>query len=630
MTRIRTTKTTFTGGEIGPSLLGRGDLRGYANGARTLRNVLVSATGGVSRRPGLRHVRQAEGPGRLVAFEFNTEQTYLLAFSDLRIDVYAEGGWLASFAAPWTAAQLPQIAWTQSADTLFVCHPDVAPRRITRTSDVAWTVAELAYLAEDAHLRQPYYRFAPEDRTLAASATTGTVTLTASAAVFEAGHVGTRFRLQGAEIVIGSVSSATAAQGEAQEALFGTSATKDWDEAAFSPVRGWPVTVAFHQDRLAFGGSRSLPDRIWMSKTADWTHFGLGEGLDDDAIEFALLSDQVNAVRAVHSGRHLQVFTSGAEWMVSGEPLTPKTVQARRQTRIGSRIDRHLPPRSIDGATLFAPRDGQGLREFLYTDLEQAYVSADLALLSRHLFDQPVDHDFDDIGRHLHIVMADGSIATLTLHRAEQVAGWTGLATDGAFRSVAAVGDAVYALVERAGAWSVELFDPALNTDAALLGSSETPETVWSGLDHLEGRTVAVVADGAQREPMVVSGGAVELDAPALKVEIGLPFAHEIEPLPPYFEGPAPIGTVRLIKATFRLEDTQALRADLGRGFRDLPFRTLGDDLLDRPTAPFTGDKSARGLGWRRSPARPLWRIVQDAPLPFTLLSVTTDLKVND
>ena len=52
--------------------------------------------------------------------------------------------------------------------------------------------------------------------------------------------------------------------------------------------------------------------------------------------------------------------------------------------------------------------------------------------------------------------------------------------------------------------------------------------------------------------------------------------------------------------------------------------------LLDRPTAPFTGDKSARGLGWRRGPARPLWRIVQDAPLPFTLLSVTTDLKVND
>lgn len=630
MTRIRTTKTTFTGGEIGPQLLGRGDLRGYVNGARTLRNVLVSATGGVSRRPGLRHIRQAEGPGRLVAFEFNTEQTYLLAFSHLRVDVYAEGGWLASFGAPWSAAQLPQIAWTQTADTLFVCHPDVEPRTITRTSDVAWTVAPLGFVTDDVSSFQPYHRFAPPQWTIGASDLSGTVTLTASDAVFLPGHVGTYFRLLRKEVLVTAVASPTEATGAPTETLDSTEPTRDWDEQAFSPARGWPTTVTFHQDRLVFGGSKSLPDRIWMSKSADWRNFDLGEGLDDDAIEFALLSDQVNAIRGVHSGRHMQVFTSGAEWMVSGDPLTPRTVQARRQTRIGSRIDRCLPPRSVDGATLFAPRDGRSLREFLYTDLEQAYVSADLALLAGHLFDEPVDHDFDDLGRHLHVVMADGSIAALTLHRAQQVAAWTALTTDGAFRSVAAVGDAVYVLVERAGQWSVELFDAALNTDAALLGVSAEPETAWSGLAHLEGRVVTVVADGAQRDPLTVSGGQIALDAPALKVEAGLPFAHEIEPLPPHFEGPATIGPVRLIKATFRLEETQALRVDVGRGFRDLPFRTLGDDLLDRPTAPFTGDKSARGLGWRRTPARPLWRIVQDAPLPFTLLSVTTDLKVND
>jgi hypothetical protein len=371
MARIRLLKTSFTGGEVAPTLLGRSDLRTYVNGARALRNVLVLATGGVTRRPGLRHVRQAEGDGRLVAFEFNTEQTYLLAFSHQRVDVYADGGWLTSFVAPWTAAQLPQIAWTQSADTLFVCHPDVAPQRITRTSDVAWTVHEFGFFSDGPRTYQPYHRYAPASRNLSASATTGTVTLTADDSVFLAGHVGARFRLKGSEVRITAVNSTVQAVGEAQETLFGTSSTTDWDEAAFSAARGWPTTAAFHQDRLVFGGSRSLPDRIWMSKSADWTNFALGEGLDDDGVEFALLSDQVNAVRAVHSGRHLQVFTSGAEWMVSGEPLTPKSVQARRQTRIGSRVDRCLPPRSVDGATLFAPRDGKGLREFLYTDLEQ-------------------------------------------------------------------------------------------------------------------------------------------------------------------------------------------------------------------------------------------------------------------
>lgn len=630
MTRIRTTKTTFTGGEIGPHFLGRGDLRSYENGARRLRNVLVSPTGGVTRRPGLRHVRNAQGPGRLVAFEFNTEQTYLLAFSEQRIDVYAEGGWLTWFAAPWTAAQLPQIAWTQSADTLFVCHPDVPPQRITRTSDVNWTIHQFGFFSDGPRTYQPYYRYAPRNRRLHASDITGTVTLTAEDSVFEPGHVGARVRLKQREVAIIAVNSSVEAVGLVQEQLADTSETDDWDEAAFSDVRGWPAVVSFHQDRLVFGGARSLPDRIWMSRTADWTHFGLGEGLDDDGIEFALLSDQVNAVRALHSGRHLQIFTSGAEWMVTGEPLTPKTVQARRQTRVGSRTDRYIPPRSVDGATLFAPRDGVSLREFLYTDLEQAYVSTDLALAARHLFDRPVDQDFDDVGRNLFVVMADGSMAVLTIHRAEQVAAWTGLATDGAFRSVAAVGDAVYVLTERANGWSIEVFDPALHMDAALTGASDEPETTWSGLDHLEGRLVAIVADGAPRPPRVVSGGAVTLEAPAREVEIGLPFAHEIEPLPPAFLGPETIGPVRLVKATFRVTDTQALRVDVGRGFRDLPFRTLGDDLLDRPTAPFTGDKSVRGLGWRRDASRPLWRIVQDAPLDFTLLSVTTDMKVND
>jgi len=630
MARVRSQKTSFTGGELSPAMLGRGDLRAYLNGARALRNVLVLPTGGVVRRPGLRHVRQAEGPGRLVAFEFNTEQTYLLAFSDERIDVYAEGGWLTWFVAPWTAAQLPQIAWTQSADTLFVCHPDVAPQRVTRTSDVAWTVHQFGFHGDGPRTYQPYRRYAAETRDLAASATTGTVTLTANDSVFEAGHVGVRFRLKGVEVAISAVSSGVEATGVAQETLFGTGSTREWDEAAFSPVRGWPATVAFHQDRLVFGGARSLPDRIWMSKSADWTNFDLGEGLDDDGVEFALLSDQVNAVRAVHSGRHLQVFTSGAEWMVSGEPLTPKTVQARRQTRIGSRVDRHLPPRSVDGATLFAPRDGKGLREFLYTDLEQAYVSADLALGARHLFDQPMDHDFDEAGRQLHVVMADGSIAALTLYRAEEVAAWTRLSTDGAFRSVASVGERVYVLVERAGQWSVELFDAALGTDAALAGTEEAPTAEWAGLGHLEGRAVTVLADGAQRPSAVVSGGEILLDAPASAVEAGLPFAHEIEPLPPFHEGPLPVGPIRLVKATFRVVETRALRVDLGRGWRELPFRTLGEELLDRPTAPFTGDKSLRGLGWRRDMARPLWRIAQDAPFPFTLLSVTTETKVND
>src|SRR5699024_2382640 len=103
------------------------------------------------------------------------------------------------------------------------------------------------------------------------------------------------------------VASPTVATATVEGTLAGTAATRDWEEAAFSAARGWPVSACFHQDRLVLGGSRDLPNRLWLSRTGDLGHFGLGTGLDDEAIEFALVGDQVNAIRAVFSARHLQV-----------------------------------------------------------------------------------------------------------------------------------------------------------------------------------------------------------------------------------------------------------------------------------------------------------------------------------
>ena len=353
MTRVNLLKTNFTAGEVSPLLFGRGDLCAYENGAATLRNVFIHPTGGVYRRPGLRYVATARGRGRLVSFEFNTEQTYLLAFSDQMLDVYQGGVLTASVATPWTEAQLPQIAWTQSADTLLVTHPEVEARRITRAGLGSWTVDTWPF-AKSGSLRQyPFYKFADTAVALTPSATTGAITLSASADVFDASHAGQNWRVAGKQVQITAVTSSTTADATVLEDLPGIEPTPDFEEPAFSALRGWPVTVAFHQDRLVIGGSRDLPNRLWLSKAGDLFNFDLGEGLDDEAIEFPILSDQVNAIRGVFSGRHLQVFTSGAEWMVTGDPLTPTSVQARRQTRIGSVVDRYVPPKNVDGATLF-------------------------------------------------------------------------------------------------------------------------------------------------------------------------------------------------------------------------------------------------------------------------------------
>ncbi|MQX35475.1 hypothetical protein [Roseospira navarrensis] len=634
MTRVSVTQTNFTAGELSPDLYGRSDLRAYVNGAARLRNVFLQPTGGVSRRDGLRHLDTLTGRARLIAFEFNTDQSYLIVLTDQRMDVYLDGAAAFSTAAPWTEAQLADLAWTQMADTLLVVHPDVAPRRITRASHTSWTIGLWEHPSDGDRSYEPTYRFAHPLISLTPSGTVGAVTLTASSAVFVPEHVDTRLLLRGKPVTITGYTAADSVSATIHEAIENAFATRDWTEQALSPAHGYARSVTFHNNRLVIGGSREVPHHIWMSKVGDLFNFDTGEGLDDEAISFDLLSDQLNAIRAVFSANDLQVFTSGAEWTVSGDPLTPATVTARRQTRIGTLGPHSVPPRRVDGATLFVGATGRDLREYLFTDLEQAYQAADLALLARHLIHDPVDMDYDPTRRLLHLVLADGTLATMTNYRAEKVTAWTLHETDGTIHAVAEAGGQVYVAVDRAGVVSLERFDPDLSLDAALTGTAETPKTTWSGLDHLDGRTVRVLADGTDAGAAQVSGGAVTLAHAATAVVVGLPFTHEIAPLPPAVSGGrggGPGTMIRLIRATLRLRDTAALWVDTGRGPSAQPFQTFGGGaVLDQPPTPRTGDLSVRALGWQRDPMVPLWRVVQDAPLPCTVLSATMEVKVTD
>ena len=211
MARTRIAKNSFSGGEISPYLVGRGDLKAYENGMGVMRNLIIYPTGGLRRRPGLRHIDSAQGAARLVSFEFNIEQTYLLVFTDLKMSVYKDGIKEVDLETPWSESQLNLMMWTQSADTLLVVHPEVEPKKITRTSSTDWTIDPWSFYEDEdkARIHQPYYKFADDEITLKANATSGTVTLTASADVFVNDHVGTRMRLAKREVEITSVTSAT-------------------------------------------------------------------------------------------------------------------------------------------------------------------------------------------------------------------------------------------------------------------------------------------------------------------------------------------------------------------------------------------------------------------------------------
>ncbi|MBI0536040.1 hypothetical protein D9599_10695 [Roseomonas sp. KE2513] len=626
MPAIKRAKTAFTAGELAPELFGRGDVPAWGNGAAKLRNVFIQPTGGLQRRPGLRHLAMLPGSARLVPYEASTELTFLLVLLDGRVRIMRNDVQVAELAGPWTAAMLPQITFTQNASMLLLLHPAMPPQVVQRADAGTWSVAPFVFSAE------PFFRFVPASVGLTPGGTTGNVSVTATVPIFAASHVGAMLRIAGKRLRITSFSSPSVVAADVLDALASTDTTADWLESAFSGAHGWPISACFYQGRLVLGGSRDLPNRLWFSRSANYESFDPGTGLDDQAIGFSLVSDELNAIRAVFAGRHLQVFTSGAEWMVSGDPLTPASIQVTRQTRVGSIVERSVAPIDVDGMTVSVARSGRALYEFSYTDLQQAYQADDLALIARHLIVSPVSMAYDSQRRLLHLAMADGSLATLTIYRAEGVTGWTGQETDGAFRCLAEMEGVVFAVVERAGGFRLERFDDAMALDACVVATGDPAGTDWSGLSHLDGRTVSVLADGAPRELATVLSGRIAIYPTAASVQVGLPFAHVVEPLPADTVSTtgARTGPIRLVAATFRLLGTGALAVDLGRGAQPVPFRRLDSPMLDAAPPLFTGDVTVRGLGWQRASLAPLWRIEGDAPLPFTLLSVTTETRITD
>lgn len=218
MPRTKTLQTNFAAGELAPELDARQDTDQYQSGARSLRNRRVLIGGGVKRRPGM--LDQADLPARPQLAELIVNQTtqYVLAFSTERMDAYLKDNDTGELTAsgeltgcPWTAAQVPDLIWFGSGNTLFVVHQDMPPQVISRTGTSAWSRAAYAFATGPASRpEQPYLKVANPDYTLRPSALTGSVTLTlagTSSAYFTSSHVGTYIRYMSKACLITAVAA---------------------------------------------------------------------------------------------------------------------------------------------------------------------------------------------------------------------------------------------------------------------------------------------------------------------------------------------------------------------------------------------------------------------------------------
>lgn len=645
MGRTRIEQTSFAGGELSPALYGRVDLPTYGAGAAKLSNVIVLPQGGVRRRPGLAYVDTTTGnqPARLVPFSFNDEQSYLLVFTPGQMAVYADDMKVATLAgealADLSADVIAAMDWTQSSDVLILVHPDMAPLEISRIDESTWQGKTITlkniptYAYGDITQANPAANLTP-------SAVTGSITLTASAGVFTADHVGQLVDMAGGQVFIKAFISTTKVQGDVRIELADTGAaiSGNWTletgyEPVISPARGWPRTVTFFQGRLVFAGLKNRPQTMLMSRVGDFYNLDPGTAGDADGVDITIDDDRVNAIGHVFPGRSLQLFTSGGEFTVTtsdgvGQVLTPQNVVIERASFHGSN---RVRPVSVDGATLFVEGSGTVIRQFVYDQTEQAFSSEDITLMSAHLLTGIVSMGLRnttaaDGANFLYAVNTDGTVGVLNTLRSQSLQAWSQFTTQGAFEGVAVVERVVYFLVRRTVAGQsvhfIERLDEAYLMDSALKKSSTTPATAWGGFDHLEGLTLAVHGDGYNEPEAVVSAGTItSLDA-VRSLEAGLGFLCQVQTLP--LEPPYGLGkNKRLISAALLLKGCGPLRVTGGMVSTTPSFTHFGQGVLDASAAGFSGWLTVYlgGVGRQVQVA-----VSQPVPAPFELLSAVFEL----
>jgi len=191
--KVSPIQSDFSVGELAPKLYGRVDIDRYRSAMRVCKNSIPSLEGGIERRPGTEFI--AEGYNTtvsnrhyLVPFVYGTTDTFMLEFSDQKLRFYRDYGLVISgftpyeLDTPYTANDLavgvPQLNYTQSADVVYLVHPNHYPRKLLRYSNTDWALEKMAITDG------PYRNQNIRDFNITPSAATGTgVTLTAGPAV---------------------------------------------------------------------------------------------------------------------------------------------------------------------------------------------------------------------------------------------------------------------------------------------------------------------------------------------------------------------------------------------------------------------------------------------------------------
>jgi hypothetical protein len=335
--------------------------------------------------------------------------------------------------SPYLEAELFDIKFAQSADVMYITHPNHEVEKLSRTGHTSWTLADVDFT------NGPFIDVNTTATTLTpASSGVGTgVNITASATTginddqgWLATDVGRQIHFNGGYAKITARTNSTVAVATITTAFTNTNAITAWYLGAFSDTTGHPSCVTFFEQRLVFAATLSNPQTVYFSKSGDYENMDANIGgtvADDDAIIYTIASNQVNAIRFMSATRTLIIGTAGGEFAVSGggddSSVTPTNILIKKQTNNGGA---NVDAVAVGNATLFLQRAKRKIRELAYNFDVDGYSSPDLTILAEHVTSGGITQMAFQ-GEPLSIlwcVRGDGELAALTYQREQEVVAW--------------------------------------------------------------------------------------------------------------------------------------------------------------------------------------------------------------
>lgn len=632
-------KSTFSRGELSPKAYSRVDLELYAGGAALCKNFINLIHGGLRRRSGTRFVgktKYSDKKVRFIPFVFNsTGQSYVLEFGHLYVRFWSDYGQVVSglspveVVTPYTENDIGGLQFAQTGDTLFLAHKNFAPRKLVRSSHTSWTLSSVAFVDG------PYMPINDTQATFTSSAdlvvgNTTTITLSDATAVnggagFQSTDVGRWVRMRGGSRwvagVIASRSSTTSITVTWKRVGAGTtsgddtntggtgSATRSWRLGSFSGTTGYPGCVSFYEGRLSWGRTDSEPRMVFFSRSGLPFDYAPSHGdstvTADLGFAVSILAGLTDEILWLVEATKLQIGTAAGIRTISAsdssQALSSTNISQKLEVRAGA--SRALPTNAQD-VTIYCERFGRALRNLYFSFEQNSLIAPTFSELSDHLFLDGVDEiTFQQVPEAIiWAKTATGKLRGVTYNREEKVIGFHQHdIASGNVKTMAVIPgstrDELWLCVERTIDGSVvkyvEVLEKPFEDDAAEdaffvdcgLTYEGSPASTISGLDHLEGMQVAILADGAVLPKVTVHAGSILLPNGvfASKVHIGLPLVAEAQLLrSPYQQQDGVIlgRKQRVVKAHVEVIRSGGVKVGVrGRSTEEIKFRTSSDPM---------------------------------------------------